>query len=95
MEDGQGTLRYTQIMHNFNYGYGIGLGAPAWVPFFGTALLLLVLWSIFWKGLALWHSARRGESVWFVVLLIVNTGGILEIIYLFLVKKIKLSDLFK
>jgi hypothetical protein len=57
--------------------------------------LLLVVWSLFWKGLALWHSGRRGQGVWFVILLIVNTAGILEIIYLFAVAKVKMEDLFK
>jgi hypothetical protein len=54
-----------------------------------------MLWSIFWKGLALWHSGRRGQSWWFIVLLVVNTMGILEIIYLFAVIKLKFSQLFK
>jgi hypothetical protein len=46
-------------------------------------LLALVIWSIPWKGFALWKSARRGEKIWFMVLLIINTAGILEILYLF------------
>lgn len=50
-----------------------------WFPF-----LLLAIWSIIWKGLALWRAAGRGEKKWFVFLLILNTAGILEIIYLFL-----------
>ena len=54
----------------------------------------LMLWSIFWKGLALWHSGRRGQAWWFVVLLVVNTMGILEIIYLFAVIKLKFPQLF-
>ena len=45
-------------------------------------LLLFVVWTLVWKGLALWRAARAGRSAWFVVLLVVNTGGILEIIYL-------------
>ena len=53
----------------------------AW-SLFAPILVLVVLWSIAWKGLALWRSARRGDMVWFVVLLVVNTLGILEIIYL-------------
>ena len=57
-------------------------------------LPLLLLWSIFWKGLALWHSGRRGQVWWFVILIVVNTVGILEIIYLFAVIKLKLSELF-
>jgi len=42
-----------------------------------------VLWSLAWKGLALWRSARAGQTVWYVVLLVVNTLGLLEITYLF------------
>lgn len=64
----------------------LGFAAGTWV--------ILLVWSIFWKGLALWHSARRGQYIWFLVLLIVNTIGILEIIYLFAIAKIKLNDLF-
>jgi len=45
-------------------------------------LLLFAVWILVWKGLALWRAARAGQSVWFVVMLIVNTGGLLEIIYL-------------
>lgn len=61
---------------------------------FALILPILVLWSIFWKGLALWHSGRRGNAWWFVILLVVNTMGILEIVYLFGVLKLKLSQLF-
>lgn len=57
-------------------------------------VLLLAIWSIVWKGLALWHSGRRGDARWFVVLLIINSLGILEIIYLFGVIKLKRRELF-
>ncbi|MDE2071131.1 MAG: hypothetical protein KGI70_00105 [Patescibacteria group bacterium] len=57
-------------------------------------ILLVVLWSVFWKGLALWHAARRGQYWWFVIMLVVNTAGILEIIYLFAVAKLHWRDLF-
>ncbi len=74
--------------------YGIGLGAPTWIPVFGLALLVLVLWSVFWKGLALWHSAQRNQPWWFAIMLVINTAGILEIIYLFGVAKLSFSTLF-
>lgn len=45
--------------------------------------LALAVWSLAWKGWALWRAARRGSTAWFVALLIVNTLGILEILYLF------------
>lgn len=67
------------------------LGPFAWFIF---ALPLLILWSLFWKGLALWHSARRGQPWWFFILLILNTLGLLEIIYLFGVAKVKADKLF-
>ncbi len=47
-------------------------------------VLLLVVWSTVWKGIAMWRSGRRDQKVWFVAILILNTVGILEIIYLLL-----------
>ena len=55
-------------------------------------LAIVVAWSLFWKGLALWKSARRGSQGWFVALLIINTLGIFEILYIFLFSEIKLDD---
>ncbi len=54
-----------------------------------TVFFILIVWSFIWKGLALWRSARRGDKVWFIIFLIVNTVGILEIIYYFLISKKK------
>jgi len=51
--------------------------------------LLLVIWSMVWKGLALWQAARNGHKVWYVVLLVVNTLGILEILYIYIFSKAK------
>lgn len=55
----------------------------------GWLLLLipLMIWSMVWKGLALWRAARRSDTAWFIVMLMVNTLGILEIIYYFFVAK--------
>ncbi len=43
--------------------------------------LALYFWSIVWKGLALWKSAQREQKWWFIAFLVVNTLGILEILY--------------
>jgi len=51
------------------------------------AMSSLIIWSLAWKGLALWSAARAGDKKWFVVLLIVNTLGILEILYLRVLSK--------
>ena len=56
--------------------------------FIATIFIPLMLWSVIWKGIALWRSAQNRQTGWFVALLIVNTAGILEIIYLmFFTKK--------
>lgn len=60
---------------------------PAWAAIGVVGFIVLMAWSLVWKGLALWRSAQRGEKIWFVIFLLVNTVGILEMIYLFLVTK--------
>jgi len=47
----------------------------------------LLIWSFFWKGWALWKSANNKHLVWFVILLAVNTFGLLEIAYIFFLNK--------
>lgn len=56
---------------------------------------VLLVWSIAWKGVALWNASRNSQKNWFIAILIVNIIGILEIIYLFgfAKKRFTLSDL--
>lgn len=58
-------------------------------------VVFLLIWSLFWKGLALWHAAKKGQPWWFIILIVINTVGILEIIYLFLVRRLRPAELFK
>lgn len=80
----------------YNY-HGMELGPEAFFiagAIAGPFIILGILWSVVWKGLGLWHAGRRGQYWWFGILLVVNTLGILEIIYLIFVAKIKWKDLF-
>jgi hypothetical protein len=43
---------------------------------------VLIIWSIFWKGISLWKSSRNNQKYWYVALLILNTLGIADLIYL-------------
>ena len=52
-------------------------------------IILLFIWQIVWKGIALWKSALNEQKAWFIVLLILNTAGILEIIYILFFEKHK------
>ena len=56
-------------------------------PLFLLLLFVLIIWSFIWKGLALWRSARNHQTAWFIIMLILNTLGILEIIYIFCFSK--------
>jgi len=50
-------------------------------------LIVLVLWTLPWKGIALWKAAQRKDLVWFIILLLFNTLGILEILYIFVISR--------
>ncbi len=43
---------------------------------------LLIVFTIVLKGFSLWYAARAGQKIWFIALLVVNTLGILEVVYL-------------
>ena len=47
--------------------------------------LIAAVWSLPWKGLALWKAARENHTAWFIIILVINTLGLLEIFYLFIV----------
>jgi hypothetical protein len=47
------------------------------------ALFLLVLWTLPWKGYALWRASRKKHTFWFVVLLVLNTAALLDVAYIF------------
>jgi hypothetical protein len=55
------------------------------IPFL-LLLAILLLWELVWKGIALWKAARGGQKYWFIAMLILNTVGILPIIYIFFIK---------
>jgi hypothetical protein len=55
------------------------------------AIIPFLIWSLFWKGVALWRAAKNEQRNWFVVILILNTFGIIEIVYLFKFAKHKLT----
>ncbi len=58
------------------------LSLSTMTPLFLLAFIVVIAWSLVWKGIALWHAARNSQKGWFIAMLIVNTVGILEIIYL-------------
>ncbi|PIZ72583.1 hypothetical protein COY07_03025 [Candidatus Peregrinibacteria bacterium CG_4_10_14_0_2_um_filter_43_11] len=50
-------------------------------------LIPILIWSLIWKGIALWKAGRNNQIRWFVAILIINTAGLLEIVYLLWLQK--------
>lgn len=69
-----------------NYYYGdSGFG-------FFKFLIPLMLLDLVLRGIALWRSAKKDQGVWFIALLIVNSMGILPLIYLLLNREVKVAS---
>jgi hypothetical protein len=82
-------------MHHYGVDQGWFINMPFWaVPSLFGLVALAAVWSLVWKGLGLWHASRNGDNWWFVAILLINTLGILEIVYLFFVAKMKFDQLF-
>ncbi len=47
-----------------------------------VVLIPLLVWSMIWKGLAMWKAARNNHKAWFIVFLVLNLVAIPEILYL-------------
>jgi len=52
-------------------------------------IILAAIWTLPWKGVALWRAARNDSKIWFIALLSINTLAILEILYIFVFSKKK------
>ena len=75
------------MFNSYAHTYG-----SAFMPGFltGTLSMLivpLVVWGVFWMGIALWKAAKNDSKTWFVILLLVHTLGILDILYIFVFSK--------
>ena len=70
---------YTNNFFGIGSGFqGIADFHPVWMVIIG----LVALWDLVWRGIGMWHAARNGQHNWFVALLLVNSIGILPILYI-------------
>lgn len=58
--------------------YGI-YQQPVWMI---SIFCLFMVWDLVWKGLGLWYAGKHQQKAWFIFMLVLNTVGILPIIYL-------------
>ena len=65
-------IMYADIMYGF-YQHPVN---------FFVLLVLFSAWELVWKGFGLWHSAQNKQKGWYIAILLLNTAGLLPIIYL-------------
>lgn len=79
----------------WNNGYGNvwypGMNLASFMAGFSFLLIPVLVWSLFWKGWALWKAAKNDSMPWFIALLLINTVGILDILYIFVFGKVKVA----
>lgn len=49
--------------------------------------IIIGLFELALKGIALWQAAKRGEKGWYISILILNTVGLLPLIYILFFSK--------
>lgn len=62
--------------------YNVMYGFYQYPATFVVMLVLLSVWELVWKGWALWYSAQSKQKGWYIAMLVLNTAGLLPIIYL-------------
>lgn len=60
----------------------LGTTLSVWTIALAILFIIIALWSLTWKAVALWHAARNGQRLWLIAFLLINTVGVLEIVYL-------------
>jgi methionyl-tRNA synthetase len=57
-----------------------------------AGLILISIWSLIWKGIAMWYAAGNKQKGWYIAILVLNTLGLLPIIYLLWFKNRKKKE---
>jgi hypothetical protein len=75
-------MRYYGVMNNYLFKE-----SPSGI---WAVVLVLSILEIVLRGIALWRSAQKGQKWWFIFLLLVNSLGVLPLIYLFMMRDKKI-----
>jgi len=47
-------------------------------------IIILSVWELVWKYIAMWKASRNNHLAWYICIAVLNTAGILPIVYLLL-----------
>ena len=61
-------------------------------PYTVYILGIVLIWELIWKGFGLWKSAKLNQPIWFIAMLVLNTVGILPILYIFVFSQINFDE---
>ncbi len=45
--------------------------------------LALAIWEMVWKAIAMWKAAQKKQLKWYIAIFVINTAGILPILYIY------------
>jgi hypothetical protein len=66
------------------------LGIPIWLfTLIIVGIVAVAIWDLVWKLFAMWKAAKKKSVVWFVVLMLINSVGILPILYIYVFSEMK------
>lgn len=51
-------------------------------PWLMPVIIILMIWEAIWKMIAMWKAARNNHLAWFICIAVINTVGILPIVYI-------------
>lgn len=51
------------------------------------SLIILIIWETVWKLIAMWKAGRNNHLAWFICIALINTVGILPIVYILMYRK--------
>jgi len=73
------------MFENFIFGNGLSSISPE----LQALLAFIILWDAVWKLAGMWKAGRNNQLWWFVFIGVLNTAGILPVLYLgFFQKKV-------
>lgn len=64
----------------YNNNVGIGLG-------FLSIISILAIVDLVLKAIALWKASKNDQKYWFIAILIINSLGILPLVYIYFFQK--------
>jgi hypothetical protein len=56
------------------------------LPWLLPVIIILAVWELAWKLIAMWKAGRNNQLAWFICIALINTAGILPIVYILIQK---------